>query len=329
MVTRHDVIDRMEYSRAFPRSTGKTIRRLLIALVLLHAGLSIAATAPAPAVRQVTFASLDRDAAGRNVALRGFLMLPATPPPPGGYPAVIAMHGCGGLYSRRDGHEDELADRMRLRARLFLADGFAVLFPDSFAPRNMREVCTIRIGERTITSARRRLDALGALEYLAHRNDIAADRIALVGWSHGGSATLYAINDKDPEVAAFRATPGAPFFRAAIAFYPGCRSPFNAKERWDPGVPTRIHIGELDDWTPAAPCVDLGKAMAARGADFDVVTYPGSYHAFDAPMGKVMHRDDVPNGVHPGRGVTVGPNPYARAAANIRVRAFLRDRLAS
>ena len=81
------------------------------------------------------------------------------------------------------------------------------------------------------------------------------------------------------------------------------------------------------DWTPAQPCVELGRAVAARGADFDVTTYPGSYHAFDSPTGKVMHRADVPNGVHPGEGVTVGPNPAARAAANIRVRAFLRDRL--
>jgi hypothetical protein len=41
-----------------------------------------------------------------------------------------------------------------------------------------------------------------------------------------------------------------------------------------------------------------------------------------------MRRLDVPNGVHPGQGVTVGPNPGARATANVRVRAFLRDRLA-
>ncbi|HTI47017.1 MAG TPA: dienelactone hydrolase family protein [Casimicrobiaceae bacterium] len=286
-------------------------------------------SATAPVVQQVTFPSLDRDAAGRNIALRAFLILPPSARPAGGYPAVIAMHGCGGVYSLRKGHEDELAERMRIRARLYLDEGFAVLFPDSFRPRSTREVCTVRVGEPTVTSARRRLDALGALEYLAHRGDIAVNRIALVGWSHGGSATLYAINVKDPEVAAFRSLPGAPFFRAAVAFYPGCRAPLKARDRWDPGVPTRIHIGELDDWTPAQPCTDLGKAMAARGADFDVTVYPGSHHAFDAPTGKVVHRDDVPNGVHPGQGVTVGPNPGSRRAANIRVRAFLRDRLAS
>jgi dienelactone hydrolase len=286
------------------------------------------AVAPAHVPQSVTFASIERDAAGRNVALHGYLLLPRTPVPRGGYPAVIAMHGCGGLHSTRKGHEDELAERLALRAELFLADGFAVLFPDSFGPRDMREVCTIRIGDRTITANRRRLDALGALTYLAHRNDINAERIALVGWSHGGSAVLQAINARDSEVAAFATTQNAPSFRAAVAFYPGCNNPLKAGERWQPGVPTRIHVGELDDWTPAAPCVELGRAMAARGADFDVAIYPGSYHAFDAPTGKVTRRLDVPNGVHPGEGVTVGPNPAARATANLRVRTFLRDRLA-
>jgi hypothetical protein len=36
----------------------------------------------------------------------------------------------------------------------------------------------------------------------------------------------------------------------------------------------------------------------------------------------------VPNGVHPGQGVHVGPNPDAREAANASVREFLRARLA-
>ena len=308
-----------------------------IALVLalwLAPALGVAAPRPAqPAMAQarvpqvVAFDSVERDATGRNVALRGYLLLPRTPAPAGGYPAVIALHGCGGLHSTRKGHEQDLAERLALRAELFLADGFAVLFPDSFGPRDVREVCTIKAGERTISSMRRRLDALGALAYLAQRRDIAAHRIALVGWSHGASATLYAINARDPEVAAFAATPGAPSFRAAVAFYPGCNGALKAGERFQPMVPTRIHIGELDDWTPAAPCKELGRAIAARGGDFDVATYPGSYHAFDAPTGRVTRRLDVPNGVHPGQGVTVGPNPGARATANVRVRAFLRDRL--
>jgi len=257
------------------------------------------------------------------------LLLPRSAMPPGGYPAVIALHGCGGMYSIRDGHEQELAERMALRAQMYLREGYAVLFADSFRARGMREICTIKHGERTVTAAKRRLDALGALGYLAARPDIARDRIALVGWSHGGSAVLQAVNTRDAAVSGFFERPGAPpFFRAAVALYPGCVTPLKAGDRYAPGAPTRVHIGLLDDWTPAATCAELGNAMAARDEDLLVTTYPDSYHAFDSPTGTVVVRTDVPNGVNPGRGVHVGPNPVARDAANASVRAFLRQRLA-
>jgi dienelactone hydrolase len=218
---------------------------------------------------------------------------------------------------------------MALRAEPLLHDGYAVLFVDSFRSRGVREICTVRRGDPTVSAGRRRLDVLGALAYLAGRSDIARDRIALVGWSHGGSAALQAVNTRDPAVAAFfQGRDAPPFFRAAVAFYPGCAAPLKAGDRYRPGAPTRIHIGLLDDWTPAATCANLGTAMAARDEDLLVTTYPDSYHAFDSPTGTVVFRTDVPNGVNPGRGVHVGPNPVARDAANASVRAFLRQRLA-
>jgi dienelactone hydrolase len=105
-------------------------------------------------------------------------------------------------------------------------------------------------------------------------------------------------------------------------------TPLKAGDGYRPGTPTRIHIGQDDDWTPAATCTELGNAMAARGEDMLVTTYADSFHAFDSPTGTLQLRTDVPNGVNPGRGVHVGPNPAAREAANASVRAFLRQRLA-
>jgi len=67
--------------------------------------------------------------------------------------------------------------------------------------------------------------------------------------------------------------------------------------------------------------------MASRSEDLLVTTYSDSHHGFDSPTGAVVHRTDVPNGVHPGQGVHVGPNPAAREAANASVRAFLREHL--
>jgi dienelactone hydrolase len=277
---------------------------------------------------RVAFPSIDRDEAGTPVQIQAILLLPDGPAPSGGYPAVIALHGCSGMYSMAKGREDHLADRFAVRIEMLLGDGYAVLLPDSFRSRGRNEVCTVKSGDNPITPTRRRLDALGALAYLADRSDVAHDRIALVGWSHGGSTALAAANIRDREVAAFRDKAGAPpFFRAVVAFYPGCKVSLGAGDRWQPGAPTRIHIGESDDWTPAKPCVELGEAMAARGEPLKVTVYPDSHHGFDAPSGDVVHRTDVPNGVNPGQGVHVGANPAAREKANAKVRAFLNDRL--
>lgn len=218
-------------------------------------------------------------------------------------PAVLLLHGCGGLY-RRTG---EVSARHAEMLELMREQGWHVLLLDSFSSRGVREICTVRAGARTVSAAERKRDALAALEWLAARGDVDAGRIAIVGWSHGGSTTLNAVNAADPEVRA------APRPALATAFYPGCRVPL--RDGWQPLVPTVIHIGERDDWTPAAPCIELGRAAAG----LELHLYPGAHHGFDDPANPVRLRTDVPGGVRPGAGVTVGGEPAARAAAYRRL----------
>jgi dienelactone hydrolase len=296
-------------------------------LTLFTLALTLACPVDARSLARVTFPSLDRDDAGQPIQIQAVLLMPDGPTPPAGFPAVVALHGCTGMYSTIRGHEENLSERLAVRAEPLLGDGYAVLFPDSFGSRGRQEVCTTRRGDNTITPTRRRLDALGALAYHAAKPDIARDRIALIGWSHGGSTTLATINARDREVAAYREKAGAPFFRAAVAYYPGCAVSLRAGDKWQPGAPTRIHIGALDDWTPPKPCVELGEAMAARGEPLKVTVYPDSYHAFDAPNATVVLRTDVPNGVNPGQGVHIGGNPPARDKSIAKVRAFLDEAL--
>ncbi len=58
----------------------------------------------------------------------------------------------------------------------------------------------------------------------------------------------------------------------------------------------------------------------------EIVTYPGTYHDFDNPgITRRRVRTEVPNGVHPGHGVTTAPNAEAREDAKRRVRDFLQQ----
>lgn len=304
--------------------------RILRALAtLVMTTMTSVAPAALPAAVPVELPSLEAGANGARTMVPALLFLPATIAAGAQVPLVVGLHGCGGMFSTRKGSEAMLSERFAMWTQAFLDDGYAVLWPDSFTPRGHRQVCTIKTGERTINAATRRLDALGALAFGSKLPGIDPQRIAVVGWSHGGSTLLATINAENAQVTALRAGQDAPpFFRAAVAFYPGCTASLRAGARWRPATTTAIHIGALDDWTPAESCVALGDAMRVAGMPLTVRVYPDSYHGFDAPTGRVAVRHDVPNGVNPGQGVTNGPNPAARVAAMENVRAFLRVQLA-
>ncbi|MFO1415218.1 MAG: dienelactone hydrolase family protein [Burkholderiales bacterium] len=301
------------------------MRHLLTAVALAA---TVTAHAALPAAERVSFPSLDRDANGAPVMIDALFFKP--PDTTGGkVPLVVALHGCGGMYSASASRRDQLSERGIAWTEALLADGYAVLWPDSFNPRGRRSVCLVRRGEPTIAPATRRLDVLGALAFGTAQPGIDRTRAAIVGWSHGGSTTLATVNGKDPAIEAFYAAPGAPPpFVAAVAFYPGCVVSLREGAGWLPMMPLRIDTGELDDWTPSSFCVRLGDSARLRGATMDVTVYPGAYHGFDAPTGKVVLWKQVTTGAKPTEGVHVGPDPAAREAATTAVRAFLRARFA-
>lgn len=228
-------------------------------------------------------------------------------------PAVIAMHGCGGLYARDGARGGVLLARHRAMAELLNSRGFHVVFPDSFQPRGIRQLCTIPLPERQLRAAERSADIHAALDWLAARADVDAARIVVLGWSHGGSAVLAALNHK--------LGPQPLQARAAIAFYPGCSPYARRPGTYLPVAPLLILIGALDDWTPPAPCVELAKWTPK----VMVRVYPDSHHGFDSPSSPVRVRTDVPTAR--GTGVTVGSNPAARKAAYEAMLEFLEHEL--
>ena len=257
------------------------------------------------AQERVTLPSLERSG-GQPIALIGFWFGAITSNPA---PAVVLLHGCGGTYKRRG----TLSERALDYARLLNERGIHALVLDSLTPRGEKELCTQRLGSRLVTQANRRLDALGAIDWLAHRPGVDAAHIGLMGWSNGGSTVLAALNLRHSDVAN---APIQPAF--AVAFYPGCEA--ELKRGFETRTKLLMLVGEADDWTPAAPCHEL--ARIALGTPPEIEGYAGAYHGFDSAA-KLRVRKEVPNGVNPGQGVHVGGDPAALAASRERLMRFL------
>jgi dienelactone hydrolase len=311
--------------RAHRRNRFWPLVAAVAGVTLVLAAMSGCATHGRLAAERVAFDSLARDpATGVPVRITALLFRPqGTSEVP--LPAVVALHGCGGMYSTLPSRHDDLSPRHQAMAELLTGEGYAVLFPDSFRPRGRDEICTIANRQRTITVPMRRLDAQGALAYLQARPDVVPDRIAALGWSHGGSTLLASLNARVPAVAAWKDRPvPPPYFRAGIVFYPGCIESLRGRAGYSVAAPLTLFIGGADDWTAPRPCIELAEILAAAGEPVTITVYPDTYHGFDGPAAEGRVRLEVPNGVHPGKGVTVAPNPAARDDAYARLKQFLR-----
>jgi len=277
--------------------------------LLAAAGIGLALLAPAAVARaeSVAFASSDIDA---TVLSAHF----AKPPGPGPFPAAVMLHGCSGAYHAGG----EMRGLYRNYAEHLVAAGYAVLLVDSFRPRGHDTVCTLP-GAPVSVFYHRPNDAFGAAKFLAARPDIDARRIALLGWSHGGIAALGA--STGPFAAAAKR-----HFRAVAAYYPSCEP--LAERNYFPAVPTLLIVGLADNWTPAAPCIELARKVAGDGGNLKLAAYPDAHHAFDAPLSRPIEFR-APDRRRPGTDklIRMEANEPARRAALVELDAFLAAQL--
>jgi dienelactone hydrolase len=261
---------------------------------------------------RVQFPSNDADLTGGSpTIIDGYLFKPAGQGP---FPALVALHGCSGLFTQ--------AGRFQKRdwdwAKRLQGFGYVILFPDSLTPRGVQEICTRKDIGGAMPFRERPRDAYGALRWLQSQPSVRKDRIGLVGWSNGGTTLLSAINARS------RAKPAGLMddFRVAVAFYPGCRAA-EKNLHWTTHIPLTILIGEADDWTPASFCSSLVNRVCREGAPAEIVTYPEAHHAFDAPDQPLRVRGGLAHTARRDGKATIGTNPEARADAIDRVQGIL------
>ena len=217
------------------------------------------------------------------VSLSGYLKRPEGEEP---LPAIVLLHTCAGISE----HE-------RSWLEILASWGYVVLLVDSLTPRGVGYICDGRAG--SIAPWNRALDAYGGKKFLSNLPYVDADRIAVLGLSHGGMAVMDIV--KSDTSSGIDMKP----FRAAIALYPLCGEPVQID------IPTLILIGDKDSWTPADLCKQLFQGLG-KPKNVTLKVIENAYHLFDHP------KIDITD-----LGYILRTNPEARDQAIRMVREFL------
>jgi dienelactone hydrolase len=202
---------------------------------------------------------------GPPVTITATLRFPAGAGP---FPAVVLAHGCNGIRNAEQGWQSKLREY-----------GYATFVVDSFAKRRLKEACSF---PSFLNPVQRVPDVYGALKILATHPKIHADRIALTGFSHGGTVTV--LSSLEWMRNKYAGLAGASF-RGFLPFYPFCQYEFPEFDRIS--APVRLHMGDRDDWLSAKACVDWVNRLRAAGFDAAATLYPGAHHGFDNGSARV------------------------------------------
>lgn len=194
-------------------------------------------------------------------------------------PAMVIMHGIGGLYTR-DGSKRAYWDY----AELLAANGIASLVIDTHGARGVGAsgmLANTDVSVYTFVA-----DAFLAADMLRTHGRIDPARIGLMGFSKGGMTTLLATDKRFVNTFSATASP----FALHIPVYPGCQ---NFPERLQAtGAPVHMLLGEKDNYTGTSSCFEVEAKLKASGVPVQVTLYKGAIHSWDESF-RPMRIDDV------------------------------------
>ena len=180
-------------------------------------------------------------------------------------PAVVIMHGSGGIAATEDRWSRELNKI-----------GVATLTVDSFTGRGIIFTAADQPQLGNLTTI---IDAYRALELLANNRFIDRERIGIMGFSRGGRAALYASLKRFQRLHG----PGGLEFAAYLPFYAPCYTQYVDDEVVS-DRPIRLFHGSADDYAPVAPCRAYVERLRRVGKDAQLTEYAAASHSFDNPL---------------------------------------------
>lgn len=196
----------------------------------------------------------------------GHLYLPAGAGASSPVPAVVVVHGSGGLTP---GRESEYG-------ALLAANGYAALVIDYYRPRGIVESTPYLEKTLGVTEFDAVSDAYSALRALSAHPAVDRGRIALMGFSYGGMATRIAL---DARVKAAIAPDLAPF-AAHVDYYGPCFQDFHVRQTT--GAPLLSLRGGEDASNDLAACAAREIQLREAGSEVSSVIYARAGHAWEA-----------------------------------------------
>lgn len=181
----------------------------------------------------------------------------------GPFPAVVVMHGGGGVHGWVTDFGSTISDW-----------GYVTLVIDTYGSRNIRS--TREIGYKK-GAFHQIADVYGGYRFLSKLDFVDAKRIAVLGFSRGGHTALNAIGEE--QSLPYYLNNGlakSGDFAAAVAIYPHCKDQENIVHK----APVLILIGDRDRQPNLDCSADVVNRSKALGLKSVLHIYPGVTHSY-------------------------------------------------
>ena len=193
----------------------------------------------------------------------------------GPVPTAILFHGCGGRRAMQDDYAAALNEA-----------GYGAMIVDSMTPRqigravSMTQVCTAM----RLWGQERASDVFASVALARTHSAIDAERLILVGWSHGGWALLdalsYVADDQSPT--GLSGPVDLDGVQTAVLMYPYCSLPSRSRRHEiTAGIAIDAVLAGRDMVASTADCRHTLNLADRAGADVSYDIWPNVTHAFD------------------------------------------------
>ena len=196
---------------------------------------------------------------------KGTLLLPENASAESPVPAMILLHGSGGIA---DGREFTYAD-------LFNQNGIAAFIVDYYEPRGVTSETPYVMKTMAATEVDIIADAYSALKILGTHPSIDASRIGVTGYSYGGMATRYTLDKRLKDLLA----PDVPPFALHMDIYGPCHQNTGSWETT--GAPYLAIYGDADNSVDPATCAVVQDKLRGGGSEVEAHVIEGAGHAWE------------------------------------------------